>query len=70
MKKKALLLSVAVLPFASAFVMRARLGFVDPRARVDTRVLEVLCELDGSVSLPLGLRMDLHLPPSQPGELR
>ena len=34
----------------------------DPRARVDTRVLEVLFEFDGTVSLPLGLRMDLHLP--------
>lgn len=33
----------------------------DPRARVDTRVLEVLFEFDGNVSLPLGLRMDLHL---------
>ena len=42
----------------------------DPRARVDTRVLEVLFELDGDVSLPLGLRMDLHLPTSQPGERR
>jgi multidrug resistance efflux pump len=39
----------------------------DPRARVDTRVLEVLFVLDEPVTpagtkLPLGLRMDLHLP--------
>jgi hypothetical protein len=40
----------------------------DPRARVDTRVLEVLFELDGNVSLPLGLRMDLHLPHSSLAE--
>lgn len=33
----------------------------DPRARVDTRVLEVLFEFDRDVSLPIGLRMDLHL---------
>lgn len=37
----------------------------DPRTRVDTRVLEVLFEFDGSVSLPIGLRMDLHLPSFQ-----
>jgi HlyD family secretion protein len=42
----------------------------DPRARVDTRVLEVLFELDGGVSLPLGLRMDLHLLGLQPGDHR
>jgi multidrug resistance efflux pump len=42
----------------------------DPRARVDTRVLEVLFEFDEGVSLPLGLRMDLHLPGLQHGEHR
>jgi hypothetical protein len=31
----------------------------DPRARVDTRVLEVIFVLDGDVELPLGLRMDV-----------
>jgi multidrug resistance efflux pump len=35
----------------------------DPRARVDTRVLEVIARFDGApaVALPLGLRMELHL---------
>jgi multidrug resistance efflux pump len=34
----------------------------DPRARVDTRVLEVIARFDGppGVALPLGLRMQLH----------
>jgi hypothetical protein len=40
----------------------------DPRARVDTRVLEVLFEFDGNVSLPIGLRMDLHLSTSKLAE--
>jgi multidrug resistance efflux pump len=34
----------------------------DPRSRVDTRVLEVLFRFDERPSLPVGLRMDLHLP--------
>jgi HlyD family secretion protein len=34
----------------------------DPRARVDTRVLEVVLQLDDHPALPLGLRMDVHLP--------
>jgi HlyD family secretion protein len=33
----------------------------DPRSRVDTRVLEVVMELDDPGALPLGLRMDAHL---------
>jgi multidrug resistance efflux pump len=35
----------------------------DPRARVDTRVLEVIARFDGApgVALPLGLRMQLHV---------
>ncbi len=34
----------------------------DPRARIDTRVLEVIAHIDaGGVSLPLGLRMYLHV---------
>ena len=35
----------------------------DPRARVDTRVLEVRARFDGApgVDLPLGLRMQVHL---------
>ena len=35
----------------------------DPRARVDTRVLEVIAQFDGApgVSLPLGLRMQVHV---------
>lgn len=35
----------------------------DPRARVDTRVLEVIARFDGTpgVSLPLGLRMQVHV---------
>ena len=35
----------------------------DPRARVDTRVLEVIAQFDGAptVALPLGLRVDVHL---------
>jgi HlyD family secretion protein len=33
----------------------------DPRARIDTRVLEVLFVLDEATELPLGLRMDVHL---------
>jgi len=39
----------------------------DPRARIDTRVLEVMFELDEAAALPLGLRMDVHL---DPGALR
>jgi HlyD family secretion protein len=34
----------------------------DPRARVDTRVLEVIFQFDSTPALPLGLRMELHLP--------
>ncbi|MGE0396812.1 MAG: HlyD family secretion protein [Kofleriaceae bacterium] len=35
----------------------------DPRARVDTRVLEVIAEFDGTpgVELPIGLRMSVHI---------
>ncbi len=33
----------------------------DPRARIDTRVLEVVFTLDDPGALPLGLRMDVHL---------
>ena len=33
----------------------------DPHARADTRVLEVVFELDAQTELPLGLRMDVHL---------
>ncbi len=33
----------------------------DPRARIDTRVLEVVVTLDSDVALPLGLRMDVHV---------
>ena len=35
----------------------------DPRARVDTRVLEVIARFDGApgVALPLGLRMQIHV---------
>ena len=35
----------------------------DPRARFDTRVLEVIAQFDGApgVALPLGLRMQLHV---------
>lgn len=33
----------------------------DPRARIDTRVLEVVVALDNAPALPLGLRMDVHL---------
>jgi HlyD family secretion protein len=35
----------------------------DPRARIDTRVLEVVVQLDQAAQLPLGLRMDVHLEP-------
>jgi HlyD family secretion protein len=41
---------------------RKQVRVEDPRARVDTRVLEVLFELDERQGLPLGLRMQLHLP--------
>jgi HlyD family secretion protein len=34
----------------------------DPRARVDTRVLEVIFQFDANPDLPLGLRMELHVP--------
>jgi HlyD family secretion protein len=37
----------------------------DPRARIDTRVLEVVVTLDQAPVLPLGLRMDVHLEPGQ-----
>src|SRR5262249_48886851 len=33
----------------------------DPRARVDTRVLEVIARFDSPVDLPLGLRMSVHV---------
>ncbi|HTJ44484.1 MAG TPA: HlyD family efflux transporter periplasmic adaptor subunit, partial [Kofleriaceae bacterium] len=39
----------------------------DPRARVDTRVLEVVMTFDDEdtmADLPFGLRMDAHLPPT------
>ncbi len=36
----------------------------DPRARIDTRVLEVVVALDQSPALPLGLRVDVHLEPA------
>lgn len=36
----------------------------DPRARVDTRVLEVIFQFDRNPELPLGLRMELHVPAS------
>lgn len=36
----------------------------DPRARIDTRVLEVVVTLDQAPALPLGLRMDVHLEPA------
>ncbi|MBK9035025.1 MAG: efflux RND transporter periplasmic adaptor subunit [Myxococcales bacterium] len=35
----------------------------DPRARIDTRVLEVVVALTEPAALPLGLRMDVHLAP-------
>jgi multidrug resistance efflux pump len=44
---------------------RKRLVTDDPRARVDTRVLEVLFVPDAAQpDLPLGLRMDVHLLPA------
>jgi multidrug resistance efflux pump len=33
----------------------------DPRARVDTRVLEVIARFDAPADLPLGLRMSVHV---------
>jgi multidrug resistance efflux pump len=36
----------------------------DPRAKVDTRVQEILFTLDDEAALPLGLRMDVHLDPA------
>jgi multidrug resistance efflux pump len=33
----------------------------DPRAKADTRVLEVMFALDDAAELPLGLRMDVHV---------
>lgn len=33
----------------------------EPRARADTKVLEVVLALDGAATLPLGLRTDVHL---------
>jgi ABC exporter DevB family membrane fusion protein len=37
---------------------RKRIRTDDPNERVDTKVLEVLVDLDGSAQLPVGLRMD------------
>ncbi len=37
----------------------------DPRAKVDTRVQEVIFTLDDAAALPLGLRMDVHLEEAQ-----
>jgi HlyD family secretion protein len=39
----------------------------DPHARNDTRVLEALVELDGRPDLPVGLRMDVHVPTASDG---
>lgn len=36
----------------------------DPRAKLDTRILEVAFTLDDAAALPLGLRMDVHLEPA------
>lgn len=36
----------------------------DPRARIDTRVLEVIVALDEKAQLPLGLRMDMRFEPA------
>jgi len=33
----------------------------DPRAKIDTRVLEVILRVEGHPALPVGLRMDVHL---------
>jgi hypothetical protein len=33
----------------------------DPRARIDSRILEAMLELDGNPDIPLGLRMDVRL---------
>jgi HlyD family secretion protein len=41
---------------------RRRVGTEDPRAPRDTRVLELLFELDQRQELPIGLRMDVYLP--------
>jgi multidrug resistance efflux pump len=38
----------------------------DPKAKVDTRVQEVIFTLDEPAALPLGLRMDVHLDPAAP----
>jgi HlyD family secretion protein len=40
---------------------RKRVRDDDPRARVDTRVLEAIFAFDEPEGVPLGLRMDLHL---------
>jgi multidrug resistance efflux pump len=40
---------------------RKNLQSDDPRARVDTRVLEVRFALDQGAAVPLGMRLDLHL---------
>jgi ABC exporter DevB family membrane fusion protein len=42
---------------------RKKIRTDDPRARVDTRVLEVSIALDENEPLPLGLRVDVHLDP-------
>jgi hypothetical protein len=39
----------------------------DPRARIDTRILETVFVFDEPSTIPLGLRMDLHLPPAAQG---
>ncbi len=36
----------------------------DPRARIDTRILEIEFALDDAAGLPLGLRMDVRLDPA------
>jgi len=40
----------------------------DPKAKVDTRVQEVVFTLDEAPALPLGLRMDVNLAPHQAKE--
>jgi len=50
----------------SGLLGRKQIRSDDPAERTDTRVLEVLVELDEGQSLPVGLRVDAYLPLADP----
>jgi HlyD family secretion protein len=51
-----------------SMVGRKRLRSDDPAERIDTKALEVLIDLDGNPSLPIGLRVDTFIFEKVPGD--